>query len=151
MTVPEAMDMFDKPGNISSFKPVDHKGQLIMIWPHAVKPHTEDDGTVKDVTEVDVVVLDAPGGVVRYEGVNMFQKYLQARVRRNVGSGRANLGRLVQRPPNKPKNDPAWDLDDPTEADMQLARAYLRNPAAANTVAPSFATGGTVAGGNPPF
>ncbi len=143
--VPEALDQFDKPASITSFKPADHKGRLVLIWPHNVKQQQNDEGKMEDVTEVDVVVLDADGGPVRYDSVNMRQKYLQARVRRNVGTGRANLGRITQRPPNNPKNSPGWDLDDPTEADVTMARAYMRSPSArsATTFTPaSFGTPG---------
>jgi hypothetical protein len=158
MTVPnapEALTDFELPGSITSFKPADHKGQLVLIWAHAVKPHTEDSGKVVDVTEVDVVVLDQPGGPVKYEGCAMFQKILQARVRRNVGTGKPSLGRITQRPPLQKNQSPYWDLDDPSDADKNMARSYLASPTAKPaSMSTSDGAGGFGGGGSsvdPPF
>jgi hypothetical protein len=154
MSAPEALDMFDRPGSIGSFKPAEHNGQLVLIWPLATGTRRNEKGDEEGFTEVNVVVLDAPGGAVKYEGVSMFQRYLQARIRNNIGTGRASLGRISQKPPKKATQSPYWDLDDPTDSDITKARTYMANPNAK----PAGTSGGGETGGGfttsnsePPF
>jgi hypothetical protein len=149
VTTPSYEDLFDGPGSTSAIKFSDHEGQLALIWARAQRQHTYDDET-KDVIEADVVILDPPNsGPIKYANTIIFPRMLQGQIRRNIGTGKPNLGR-IGKGEAKPRQTAPWVLLDPTEADKKLAVGYLQNPDA-KPAPVSAATGGSWQGEEPPF
>jgi hypothetical protein len=85
-------------------------------------------------------VVDGPGAGETFEDSLVFPKLLQSRLRSNVG--RKVLGRLTQAPAKNGQN-PAWDLEPATSADIAAAQAYLAKRV--------FVTPNGAAGAEPPF
>ena len=56
MTQPAPEALFDGPGSTTAIKWSDHKGQLVLIWSHAVEDFTYE-GETKDVLKADVDVV----------------------------------------------------------------------------------------------
>lgn len=145
MTQPAPEVLFDLPGSTTNIKWEDHRGQLVLIWPKIVKPHTFRNGDTGEITEARVVVLDPPGGTpVEYAQVGISSKLLQAAIRHTLGTGRPNLGRISQGQATH-GNSPPWILTDPNEADKQLAVRFLQNQSVAVP-----ADGGVAAGAAAP-
>lgn len=155
MTTPVDNDPFDEPGALSAIKFSQHEGQLLLVTPHELQRNFDRMDGPGDVVIADIVVLDYPGGPIEYTGTVIFPKMIIGQVRRNVGKGRSNLGR-VGKGEAQPKQSPPWILLPPTEADKQTARAYLANPSprsAQRVLYGGGAGGGVVrgAGEAPPF
>jgi hypothetical protein len=148
--------LFDGPGSTSAIKFVEHEGRLVLIWAHEVIndfPLNDGPGTV---IRADVVVLDQPGSPpVEYKNTIIFPKMMQGQVRGNVGRGRPNLGRVAKGQAKAGQSAP-WILADPTEADKQIATAYLKTPNAVSAEqAPpqgtSYGAGPVTSSTAPPF
>ncbi|HEX5523646.1 MAG TPA: hypothetical protein VFX53_09375 [Pedococcus sp.] len=144
-------DPFDGPGSISSLKWEEYENRLVLITPLlAVDKFTTTLGE-GPVIRADVVVLDGPGSPIEIRDTIIFPKVLQGQIRGNVGTGRSNLGR-VGKGEKRPGQSAPWVLGEPSAADKDIARAYLK----ANPPRPP-ATGGGAAGGGatvadaPPF
>lgn len=148
-------DPFDDPGSLSAIKVADHEGQLLLVWPQALQRTERLDGE-GDVVLADVVVIDYPGGAIEYKSTIIFPKMIIGQVRRNIGTGRPNLGRVGKGEAKKGQSQP-WILLVPTEADKRAARAYLDNPAARpaeqvlNGMGAGAGAGGHGANQAPPF
>lgn len=140
-----ANDLFDSPGSTTGIKWDDHKGQLVLIWSHEVKPF-EYEGENKDVIEADVVVLDAPGGPIEYRRCIIFPRVMQGQLRNNVGRNKPNLGR-VGKGEAKPRQTAPWVLIDPDESDKRMAVEFLTSNATAVPAQPAAA----VTDDEPPF
>lgn len=125
-------DMFDAPS--SGAKITDYDGQLLLM-----KANREQNGIVTafgpaDAIDVDLIVLDGKD-TGEYPGVLVFQKALQGQLRAKVGTGRYVLGRLGRGQAKAGQSAP-WILTDPTEADKNLARAFLDRAPVAVAAAP---------------
>lgn len=143
--------LFDAPGSTSAIKWDDHKGQLVLIWPHAQKPFTFNNGETGDVIEARVVVLDAPGGTpVEYANTVVFPKILQGQVRGNIGKGRPNLGRVGKGQAKAGQSAP-WILIDPNETDQQMAVKFLTSNVATKAAEPASDSQPNWNAGDPPF
>ena len=116
-------DQFDAPGN-AIFKPADHDGRLLLIKPLSQEVEVPTANGVKDAVRATVIVLDGDDAPTEHVDAMLYSKVLQGQIRRNIGTGRYNLGRLGQGMA-KPGQKPPWKLTDPTDADKDTARAYL--------------------------
>lgn len=134
---------FDDPGSLVGIKWNEHTGALVLITPREVKKDFPTQAGPADTTFADVMILDGPSAGSTYQGVPIYQKFLQGQLRANVGTGRSCLGRIGQDPSRaKPGQTAPWVLGNPSDADKQAAARYLKERAA-KTAAP-FATGGTI-------
>lgn len=130
-------------------------GRLVLISPMKIernvpnqlaKPDENGKLPTQDRMTADVVFLDGPpfmyGGdpdgdngqpkphtmqaTMPHEARSMWLSnvLLIQQCERSIGGGMV-LGRLIKGIPSRPGNRPPWKLDDPTEADKQVARDYL--------------------------
>jgi len=110
-----------------------YNGALLLVSPYDYRENVQTSFGEKDAVEANVVVLDEPkdgfpegeSAPHEAEGVLLFQGVLIGQTKAKVASGGMVLGRLGQRPPSKPGQNPSWVLEDPTEDDKQKARDYL--------------------------
>lgn len=117
-------DQFDSPGSATGIDLKEINGRLLLIKPHRVEQGINTTMGPKDATVADVHVLDGDDAGTFYKDVFLWPKVLQSQVKANVATGRYNLGRLAQGTA-KPGQNPPWKLDDPNDADKDLARRYL--------------------------
>lgn len=115
-------------------KITDYEGALLLITPTAYLEEVPTTFGEKDAVEANVVVLDEPKGgfpedegpaPLEVDGVRFFQGVLISQTKAKIGKGMV-LGRLGQRPPSQPGHNPAWALEDPTDADKEAAREFLK-------------------------
>lgn len=118
----------------------DHNGQLLLIEPIAVKTGIQTSFGPSDAVAANVTVLDGPQAGTEFPDTLIFPKILQSQVAGRVGQ--KVLGRLGQGVA-KPGQSAPWMLSEASEADRQVATAWL-----ARTAAPAAAA---AAGGTPPF
>lgn len=125
-------DPFGKPAAGGRFSAADHKGKLLLVTPTGYKEGIETTFGTKDAVEATVVVIDETdvNASEVIEGALLFGGVLIGQTKSKVNNGIV-LGRLGQGEAKKGQQPP-WRLDDYTEADAVLARAYLA------TKAPSF-------------
>lgn len=118
-------DLFDDPGVLSKVDWEDYLGRLLLIYPKSKEAdvQTKDYGT-KDAIRADMVVLDGPNGPEDLGEILVFPLVLQGQLRRNIGKGRPNLGRLAQGEATG-KQKPPWVLVEADEAGKKLARDYI--------------------------
>jgi hypothetical protein len=109
------------------------KGSLLLISVRADEPAVATKYGPADAIRADVTVLDGPHKGEDNADVLMFGKVVYNQLKRSVGG--KILGRLGQLPAVG-ANNPAWVLEDATEADKAIARAYLA------AAAPAFASVG---------
>lgn len=117
-------DMFDGPSSTSGISWEEINGRLLLVTPHSAEEGIKTTHGDAKAVRADVVVLDGPDSPVEYADTLIFPKVLQGQVRKNIGTGRMNLGRLGQGN-KKPGQSPPWMLGDPTDADKAIARDYL--------------------------
>jgi hypothetical protein len=138
-------------------------GHLVLISPHKIernvpKLNARGPDDVQDRITADLVVLDGapfmwggdPEGFagkgsiphdkqasIPHESLNMWinQALLVLQLERSIGS--KVLGRLNQKPATQPGRRPSWTLDNPTDADRELARQYLAAKARGEFNAPA--------------
>lgn len=122
---------FDKPGTAQGFAPTQHpewQGRLFLIFPtnrEEVQFPDKQPGDLTTVITADVAIVDLPdpltgGPFTVLLGVSISSKALIPQLAKYVGTGTAALGRLNPRAAQPGKN-PAWALDDYTDADAALA------------------------------
>jgi len=118
-------DPFSNP-SAGGVKVTDFKGGLLLLTPTEYREDITTAYGEKDAVVVDLVALDGTesGEPEAHESVMLFQGVLIGQTKGKVNKGMV-LGRLGQRPPSKPGQNPAWALDDPNDADKQVARDYL--------------------------
>lgn len=123
---------FDKPGTAQGFAPSQHPewlGRAFLIYPTAreeVQFPDKQPGDLTTVITADVAIVDLPDPLTGAPfttmlGVNISSKALIPQLAKYVGTGTAAFGRLNQRPAQPGKN-PAYALDDYTDADAALAQ-----------------------------
>lgn len=116
-------DPFDSPASSVGIRWDELNGRLLLIIPLSKESDIKTDYGVAEAIRANVVVLDDEGAPTEFRDTLIFPKILQSQVRANVGTGRANLGRLGQGN-KKPGQSPPWRLSDPTDADKDVARSY---------------------------
>ncbi len=117
-------DQFDGPGSASGISWEELKGKLLLITPLSVETVSTSFGE-KEAARARVVVLDADqGSDSEYPDTLVFPRALLSQIRSNVGTGRMNLGRLGQGQA-KAGQKPPWLLQDPSDQDKTIARAWL--------------------------
>ena len=113
----------DKPGSADQLDLNSLLNSLLLIKPVSQQNVTTAYGD-KEAVEADVHVLDGENAGSVYRAAYLFPLVLQGQLRKNVGTGRFNLGRLTKRPPARPGTNPAWALADPTASDVEAAEKY---------------------------
>jgi hypothetical protein len=118
-------DPFSAPST-GGAKITDYRGSLLLITPTEYREGITTTFGEKDAVAADVVVLDQTesGAPEELSDVLIFQGVIIGQTKGKVNRGMV-LGRLGQRPASKPGQNPAWALEDPTEADKQAARDYI--------------------------
>lgn len=117
-------DQFDGPGSANGISWSDYEGRLLLITPHENDVVMNTAFGESTAVRADVVVLDGPGAPDEVSDTLIFPKVLQGQVKGNAGTGRMNLGRLGKGQA-KPGQSAPWMLGDPTDADKDVARAYI--------------------------
>ena len=135
-------DPFDSPGSSVGVQWDQLNGRLLLITPLTAEKDIKTTNGPADAIRANLVVLDGPNGVEEFRDTLIFPKVVQSQVRGNIGTGRANLGRLGQGN-KKPGQSPPWRLTDPTDADKDIARSYYAGAPAkpTETVAEPVAAG----------
>jgi hypothetical protein len=115
-------DSFDPPGSASKINWKDYLGSLLLIDVVKVEHDVPTRYGATDAVRVAIHVLHGPNEGDGLMDALVFPRVLQSQLRGKIG-GRV-LGRLAQ---GAAKNDmdPPWKLDDPTEEDKTLARAWI--------------------------
>lgn len=116
-------DPFDSPASSVGVQWEKLNGQLLLITPLSQEKDIKTDYGLADAIRANLVVLDGPTAPEEFRDTLIFPKILQSQVRGNIGTGRANLGRLGQGNKKAGQSAP-WKLSDPTEADKDVARSY---------------------------
>jgi hypothetical protein len=104
------------------------EGALVLVFPkeHCAPRKTiysRDDNDLKDSVRIDFAVLDGPSAGELIEDALVFQGRLIGMLKRHVPKG-VVLGRVGKAP--SPKGQQAWTLLDPTAADAEIGREWLR-------------------------
>lgn len=117
-------DLFDAPGSATGLDLKEIEGRLLLIKPLSQETGINTALGEKDAVRADVTVLDGPDAPTEHVDILLFPRVLQGQVKSNIGTGRFNLGRLGKGIA-KPGQQAPWKLADPTDADKDVARAYL--------------------------
>lgn len=121
---------FAAPSTAEGLKWAGLKGSLLIIKVHGYEPEINTVHGTTSAVRADVIVLDGEQAETTYSDTLIFPKVIQSQVKSQIGG--MVLGRLGQGQAKKGQSAP-WTLDDATEADKGVARAYL-----AKTVEPPF-------------
>lgn len=110
----------------SNFKIAEYVGQLLLITPKSVEEDVPTSFGEADAVRADVVILDGDSDDVGEEHaeVLIFQRVLQGQLRPAIGKNMV-LGRLTTGTAKKGQDAP-YLLDDPTDKDKKIARAWLK-------------------------
>ena len=122
-------DAFSAPAAGGRFNAKDHNGALLLITPNEYKTGVSTTFGVKDAVDARVVVIDekAVADSEEIDGALLFGGVLIGQLKSKIGKGMV-LGRLEQGTA-KPGQQPPWRLADPTDAEKDVARAYLATKA----------------------
>ena len=115
--------MFEKPATTTGIQWANYKGRLLLIEPHGVETGVQTALGPKDAVRADVTVLDGDGAPIEFRDALIFPKLLMSQTRSLVG--KKVLGRLGQGQA-KPGQSAPWRIDDPSEADVAAATAYVQ-------------------------
>ena len=134
--------MFQQPSQGDQVKISELLGSLVLIYPRELREQIVTSAGVSDAISGDLHVLDGPKAGTSYENTLIFGKALVGPLRNAIG-GDPVLGRIGQGVAAPGKNA-AWVLQPYTDADAQLATAWINSrpkfQAAANpTAAPAAA------------
>jgi hypothetical protein len=121
-------DAFSAPAAGGKFSAKDHNGALLLITPTEYRENVETTFGKKDAVAANVVVIDEKNvsGSEEIADALIFGGVLIGQTKSKIGKGMI-LGRLGQKPTDK--GNPAWVLADPTDAEKDVARAYLATKA----------------------
>ena len=115
-------DPFDTPAHGDRIVFDELKGSLLLFTVHSVERGVETAFGDSDAIKCDVVVLDGTHKDTTYENTLIFPRVLQGALSSKVG--KKVLGRLGQGEAKKGQSPP-WILEDPTDADKQVARDWI--------------------------
>lgn len=121
-------DAFSAPAAGGKFSAKDYNGRLLLLTPTEYRENVETTYGKKDAVAANVVIIDE-AKVSDSEEINdalLFGGVLIGQTKSKIGKGMI-LGRLGQKPTDK--GNPAWVLADPTDAEKDVARAYLATKA----------------------
>lgn len=111
----------------SSFDNIqEYKGELVLITPTEYMPNLKTKHGDAAAVDGDMVVLtgDEPGKEV--DGMRFFHAAIVQALKKRIGTPKPMLlGRVGTYPNPHKKGEDAWQLEDPSEADIELARKYL--------------------------
>lgn len=141
-------DPFENPGHSTGLDMEELAGHLTLIKPIKVEAGINTVNGVRDATVADVHVLDGPDAGTCHKGAFIWGKVLQGQLSSTLGTGRFQLGR-IGKGIAKPGQSAPWRLDDPSDADRETARRYLKSPAYANAeagAAPTVSASAPVSG-----
>lgn len=101
------------------------EGRLVLLTPLREDKVDTSFGE-KPIIVADVVVIDEkkPAKSEVHDDVYVFGGYLRGALRGFIGERRV-LGRLVKGEPKKKGENAPWLLEDATDAEVELAKAYL--------------------------
>lgn len=125
-------------------------GRLLLIKPDRVEKDIQTVRGLADATVADVHVLDGPTAGTVYEQTFLWPKVIQSNLAPTVGTGRFQLGRLIQGIA-KPGQNPPWKLEAGNDADRKLASDYLAGNGPTQRPAPAAAPGFAGSDDEPPF
>jgi hypothetical protein len=122
-------DLFNAPASASGVKVTEFEGKLLLVTPTSYEEKIDTSFGEKDAVKANVVVLDekSPTSSEKHDGMLFFQGRLIGQTKPFVGKGLV-LGRLGKGEAKKGQNAP-WQLEDPTDPDKDVARAYLTSVA----------------------
>jgi hypothetical protein len=116
------------PGSGGNFVAADVVGELLLIKPLALEEDIVTANGTSDAIRADIVVLDRkkPAKSELIEGGLIFQKVLQGQLRQSLNKGSRVVGTLVKDEASKKAGQSApYRLTEPSDEDIQVARAYL--------------------------
>lgn len=118
-------DAFSAPAAGGRFNAEASNGRLLLIRPDEYKIGISTTFGVKDAISANIVVIDeqAVANSEEIDGALLFGGVLIGQLKSKIGKGMV-LGRLEQGTA-KPGQKPPWRLADPTDAEKDVARAYL--------------------------
>lgn len=128
MTATHDDDLFDGPGSSALVEWEKLEGRLLLVKPLEIEKGINTEYGENDAIRADIVVLDGPDAPEKIDDALVFPRVVQGQIRRNVGTGRFNLGRLG-RGEKRPGKSAPWTLLDPTDADKDVARRYISGEA----------------------
>ena len=115
-------DEFAAPATASGIKWDEYKGALLLVDVHGLEQAIKTAFGENDAIRADIAVLDGANAGETYNDTLVFPKVLVSQLRPNVG--KKVLGRLGQGQAKSGQSAP-WKLDDATEADVAIAKAYV--------------------------
>ena len=95
---------------------------LLLFTVHSVERGIDTSFGEADAVKCDIAALDGDHKAETWEGALVFPRVLQSQLSGKVGG--MVLGRLGKGEA-KPGQSAPWKLDDPTDADRDIARKYL--------------------------
>ena len=127
-------DPFKKPSEVESTagefaKFPDFVGETVLIQPTVYEDGLTGKFTKKDETydrvTADVTVIDLrnPTDSVKHESMWITQGRIIGKTKGEIGN--MVLGKLVRPKPTASEPNPAYDLEDPSEAEVDAARKFL--------------------------
>lgn len=122
-------DAFSAPAAGGRFNAEASNGRLLLIRPDEYKTGISTTFGVKDAISANIVVIDekAVDKSEEIDGALLFGGVLIGQLKSKIGQGLV-LGRLEQGTA-KVGQKPPWRLADPTDAEKDVARAYLATKA----------------------
>lgn len=122
-------DAFSAPAAGGRFNAEASNGRLLLIRPDEYKTGISTTFGVKDAISANIVVIDeqSVADSEEIDGGLLFGGVLIGQLKSKIGKGMV-LGRLEQGTA-KPGQKPPWRLADPTDAEKDVARAYLATKA----------------------
>lgn len=109
---------------VSSVGITDFEDRLVLVTPLKHETEVKTQFGVKDAVRCDFVVIDeqAPANSARHSDSLEFGGRIIPKLRAKIGEGMV-LGVVGKEPTTK--GNPAWVLNDPSDAQKQAARDYL--------------------------
>ena len=119
-------DPFEDPAHGDRIVFDDVNGSLLLFTVHSVEHGIETAFGESDAVKCDVAVLDGDQKGTTFENTLIFPRVLQGALGPKVG--KKVLGRLGQGEAKKGQSPP-WMLDDPTDDDKKVGRAWIAKQA----------------------
>lgn len=147
-------DLFGGPVNIEYFKPAEFMGELIMMRATGAFGTKQIDGRDVNYAGAQVHILTGTLAGTVYEDAEIIHSVLYNQVKAFKDGKRFVLGRLTLGEKRGSKQAPV-KLEDPTDADKNVARAYLTALADGKLATPAPAkvpaTAGVASAAGSPF
>lgn len=131
-------DLFSSPATATGLDLKALLGSLLLVEVHSIETGIPTSFGASDAVRADVAVLDGDQAGETYNDTLVFPKVLQSQLKSRVG-GKV-LGRLGQGQA-KPGQSAPWVLQEPTEADKQLATQWITQVSTPSAAAPAAEAG----------